>query len=229
MVENPRRLPPRVIATCWFSAACGILVDNGACIFAIRHKTPARRHYGELNSLCTNSEYSLYQQKVLCPQSWILRKSHTTSTIGRGKYFTNPTSYPQARSLLCATLARACATVRRGCAPLARTCAALARACATVARPWCIFTNRHRFRPCFEPLFVKMHHLGPPNPNVPINPHRNPQNSHRPLQLQRPLNASGDDQAGIATTKLPAQVVPSQTTRTGSNANAVVVKLKELL
>ena len=120
------------------------------CIFAIRHKTPARRHYKELNSLCTNSEYSLYQQKVLCPQCWILRKSHTTSTIGRGNFFTDPTSYPQVRSALCATLARACATVGQACATLARTCA-------TVRRPWCIFTNRHRFRPCFEPLFVKMH------------------------------------------------------------------------
>lgn len=103
--------------------------------------------------------------------------------------------------------------------PGASVCNCRAGAGATVRRPWCIFTNRHRFRPCFEPLFVKMHHLGPPNPNVPINPHRT-------LQLQRPLNASGDDHAGIATTKLPTQVVPSQTTRTGSNANAVVVNLK---
>lgn len=188
-------------------------MDNRVCIFAIRHKTPARRHYKELNSLCTNSEYSLYQQKVLCPQCWILRKSHTTSTIGRGNFFTNPTSYPQVRSALWAT-------VRRGvCNPGASVCNCRAGAGATVRRPWCIFTNRHRFRPCFEPLFVKMHHLGPPNPNVPINPHRT-------LQLQRPLNASGDDHAGIATTKLPTQVVPSQTTRTGSNANAVVVNLK---
>lgn len=183
------------------------------CIFAIRHKTPARRHYKELNSLCTNSEYSLYQQKVLCPQCWILRKSHTTSTIGRGNFFTDPTSYPQVRSALCATLARACATVGQACATLARTCA-------TVRRPWCIFTNRHRFRPCFEPLFVKMHHLGPLKPQR--SDHPPPPNP----AAATPLNASGDDQAGIATTKLPAQMVPSQTTRTGSNANAVVVNLK---
>lgn len=138
-------------------------MDNRVCIFAIRHKTPARRHYKELNSLCTNSEYSLYQQKVLCPQCWILRKSHTTSTIGRGNFFTNPTSYPQVRSALWAT-------VRRGCA-------ALARACATVGRPWCIFTNRHRFRPCFEPLFVKMHHRGP------LKPQRSDQPSPKPAKF----------------------------------------------
>lgn len=180
-------------------------MDNRVCIFAIRHKTPARRHYKELNSLCRNSEYSLYQQKVLCPQCWILRKSHTTSTIGRGNFFTNPTSYPQVHSALWATVRRGCATVRRGCA--------------TVRRPWCIFTNRHRFKPCFEPLFVKMHHLGPLKPQRSDHPPPNP-------AAATPPNASGDGRAGITTTKLPTQMVPSQTTRTGSNANAVVVNLK---
>lgn len=173
-------------------------MDNRVCIFAIRHKTPVRRHYKELNSLCRNSEYSLYQQKVLCPQCWILRKSHTTSTIGRGNFFTNPTSYPQVHSALWATVRRGCATVRR---------------------PWCIFTNRHRFKPCFEPLFVKMHHLGPLKPQRSDHPPPNP-------AAATPPNASGDGRAGIATTKLPTQVIPSQTTRTGSNANAVVVNLK---
>ena len=85
---------------------------------------------------------------------------------------------------------------------------------------FCVFFANSGPKPAlFATLFVKMHHLGPLKPHRSDHPPPNP-------AAATPLNASGDDQAGIATTKLPAQMVPSQTTRTGSNANAVVVNLK---